>query len=201
MLKGLLAGLLLFVIALSPPVIAADSPVSQQALVSLLQGGGYNLYVRHAATSTEMMDQRPVVFSRCNDQRNLSNEGRQDARRIGLAFTRLGIPVGQVHSSPFCRCKDTARLAFGRFEIDPQLLFSFGLNKVRREQASTYLASVLAQPPQPGTNTVLVSHSANLDGATGVWPESEGGVYIFRPAPSGGAEYLGVILPADWSTL
>ena len=126
-----------------------------------------------------------MVFSQCEGQRNLSRQGRQDATQLGQAFTRLGIPVGQVRTSPFCRCKDTARLAFGRFEIDQQLLFSFGLSKVQRTQASSYLATILAQLPEVGTNTVLVSHSANLDGATGIWPEVEGGVYIFQPQPEG----------------
>lgn len=201
MLKGLLAGLFVLAITLGTTLAASDNLTDQKQLVSLLQQGGYNLYIRHAATSKEVMDQRPVVFSHCDGQRNLSRNGRQDATEIGQAFTRLGIPVGPVHTSPFCRCKDTAQLAFGRFQVNQQLLFSFGLNKARRDQASIYLSRVLAQPPPAGTNTVFVSHSANLDEATGVWPDSEGGVYIFRPQSDGSPEYLGVITPAHWPTL
>lgn len=201
MFKGLLTGLLMLLLSLGSTRAAPDDLAARKALVSLLSHGGYNLYIRHATTSTHLMDQRPVVLSNCESQRNLSTQGRLDARTIGQAFTRLGIPVGQVRTSPYCRCKDTAELAFGRFEIDPQLLFSFGLDKARRDQASAYLARELAKLPPAGRNQVLVSHSANLDGATGVWPDTEGGVYVFRPQPEGGAEYLGVILPADWPTL
>ncbi len=201
MLKGLLGGLLLLVSLISQAQDVSENLVTQKALVTLLQQGGYNIYIRHAATSTEVMDQRPVVLSHCDGQRNLSPQGRQDAAVLGQAFSRLGIRVGQVLTSPFCRCKDTARLAFGRFDIEQRLLFSFGLNKEQRIQASRYLATKLARTPEDGTNTVLVSHSANLDGAAGVWPAIEGGVYIFRPQPEGAVEYLGMIPPAIWPAL
>ncbi len=201
MLKGLISGLLMLVSLISVAQDVPENMATQKALVTLLQQGGYNIYIRHAATSTEVMDHRPVVLSDCKGQRNLSVKGRQDAAALGQAFTRLDIRVGQVLTSPFCRCKDTAQLAFGRFDIEQRLLFSFGLNKEQRIQASRYLATELARTPEAGTNTVLVSHSANLDGAAGVWPVIEGGVYIFRPQPEGAVEYLGMIPPVLWPTL
>src|SRR5207247_2594884 len=49
----------------------------------------------------------------CSTQRNLSEEGRAQARRVGAAFAARGIPIGRVLSSQWCRCLETARLAFG----------------------------------------------------------------------------------------
>jgi broad specificity phosphatase PhoE len=52
----------------------------------------------------------------CSTQRNLDDNGRAQARRVGEAFKANGLTVGPVLSSPRCRCLDTARLAFGRVE-------------------------------------------------------------------------------------
>src|SRR5437899_11568440 len=52
----------------------------------------------------------------CSTQRNLDENGRAQARRVGEAFRQHAIAVARVLSSPRCRCLDTARLAFGRVE-------------------------------------------------------------------------------------
>jgi broad specificity phosphatase PhoE len=62
----------------------------------------------------------------CATQRNLSAEGRAHARRIGEAFRKMQIPVGRVLSSPWCRCVETAKLAFGGAEVSEPLSNLFG---------------------------------------------------------------------------
>ena len=57
----------------------------------------------------------------CSTQRNLSEEGRAHARRIGEEFRRRRIPVERVLSSPWCRCLETARLAFGKAKVSSAL--------------------------------------------------------------------------------
>ncbi len=54
----------------------------------------------------------------CSSQRNLDENGRAQAARIGEAFRKNAIAVGKVLSSPRCRCLDTARLAFGSVVTD-----------------------------------------------------------------------------------
>ena len=44
-----------------------------------------------------------------------------DARRVGATFRTRGISLGRVLSSPWCRCLETARLAFGGAEVWPAL--------------------------------------------------------------------------------
>ena len=53
----------------------------------------------------------------CATQRTLTDAGRADAKRVGAAFQTRAIPVSRVLSSPWCRCLETARLAFGRAEV------------------------------------------------------------------------------------
>jgi len=50
----------------------------------------------------------------CANEVNLSTRGIEQAKRIGEAFRAHGIEVGEVLSSPYCRCVDTGKLAFGR---------------------------------------------------------------------------------------
>ena len=73
----------------------------------------------------------------CARQRNLNAEGRRQARAIGTALRRLDIPVGEVVTSPYCRTRDTARLAFGRLRSSTALL------------SADYLTSPSARERQP----------------------------------------------------
>jgi hypothetical protein len=88
---------------------AAESKLGDQ-----LRRGGVVLAIRHAATDFSKPDQDPVDLKDCRTQRNLSAAGRRDARRIGQGARRLQLRIGAVLSSPFCRTRETARLAFGR---------------------------------------------------------------------------------------
>ena len=57
---------------------------------------------------------------------------------------------------------------------------------------------MLTVVPERGSNTVLVSHSANLFEAAGIFPKPEGVAIVFRPLPGGRFEALARILPDDW---
>jgi hypothetical protein len=78
--------------------------------VKALAEGGHTVYFRHAITDRTQADRPNFVASDCAMQRNLSEEGRTQARRIGAAISRLRIPVGEVIASPYCRTMQTARL-------------------------------------------------------------------------------------------
>ena len=86
-----------------------------QRSCSALQEGGYVIYFRHADTGPASPEPAPVDLQRCETQRNLNEHGRNQARQIGEQFRRLRIPVGEVLTSEFCRCWQTAELAFGRY--------------------------------------------------------------------------------------
>jgi broad specificity phosphatase PhoE len=67
---------------------------------------------RHAATDFSKPDRDPVVVSDCSTQRNLSAQGRADARAIGRGVRQLALPVGKVYASAYCTL-ETARLRSG----------------------------------------------------------------------------------------
>lgn len=178
--------------------IATSDPAD---LVALLKRGGLILYVRHAATNLEQADQDVTDLTRCDLQRNLSDQGRQESRTMASAISRFEIPIGQVLSSPYCRTIDTAEIVFGRYEIVDDLRATFFANEAETERINQVLHGLLGQPPGAGLNTVIVGHTANLDDVTSIWPEPEGVAHVFRPLGSDGFEHLGWIEPSDWADL
>jgi len=172
-----------------------------EALVKTLRQGGHIIYLRHAQTDRDQVDLDRSNLDNCATQRNLSQAGRAQALSIGESIRTLNIPIGKVISSPFCRCKHTAELAFTKTEISYDLRFGLGTNKQETTLLAQALKRMLATPPENKTNTVLVSHTANLKEATGIWPEPEGAAYIFRPLPNNDFQYLGKLNPETWQRL
>ena len=99
----------------------------------------------------------------------------------------LGIPIGEVLSSELCRTRETAELAFGRTTLMPDLT-SFGTteSEMEEQERAAALRHLLATPPAPGTNSVLVGHLFNIQAAANISLE-EGEAAIFSPATSSGS--------------
>lgn len=170
-------------------------------LVSQLQNGGLIMYVRHAATNHDEADKNISDLSRCDLQRNLSEQGKEESRTMAEAMARFEMPIGQVFSSPYCRTIDTAVMAFGRYHVVDDLRATFFTNKEETDRINEALRLLLSREPELGNNTVIVGHTANLDDVTQVWPKPEGVVHVFRPLGENGFEHLGRITPMDWLTL
>lgn len=184
--------------ASAPAVVENITHEAWQALLPELQKGGYVFFFRHAATRLDQEDSQPVVRGDCHSQRNLSDEGRRFATLVGQVFRRDQIPVGRVLSSPFCRCLDTARLAFAIPEVSDDLFFAIGLGRSERQAKGAALRRLLMERPKAGSNVVIVAHTANLEEAMGLWPKPEGAGYLFRPDGQGGVAVLGRLAPELW---
>lgn len=105
------------VLLLASTVLAFPSlAVADEPLWALMRGGGQIILMRHAVTTPGVGDPVGFRLEDCSTQRNLTDAGREDARRVGVTFRARGIPVGRVLSSSWCRCHETARLAFGAAE-------------------------------------------------------------------------------------
>ena len=170
-------------------------------IVDDLRQGGYVIFLRHAKTDWSQMDIEPFDFTSCSGQRNLSEEGRSQAERIGEAYRALDIPVAEVISSPFCRCKDTAELAFVSYELEEDLQHvPYRENREgRRKMQYLYdsLDEMLARVPPSGQNTVLVGHSPNLISRVDIRHLPEGNTVVFKPDGMGSSELIGMIFPKD----
>ena len=188
----------------SGDVLAQDKPpaptMDMPSLVRALQNGGYVIYFRHAATDQSMPDSDRLDLKNCATQRGLSEKGREEARVIGKAFSALGIKVSSVLSSPYCRCIDTAKIAFGRVTVVQDLEFAISKNEAETKRLGAVLRKYLGARPERGTNTVIVAHSANLKESVGIWPQPEGAAYFFQPHGEG-TKYVARVGPEEWPEL
>jgi phosphohistidine phosphatase SixA len=91
---------------------AQAEPETAQRIEQALRAGGVVLAARHALAPGNF-DPPGFKLGDCSTQRNLSDEGRAQARRLGDWVRARGLSPAQVRSSPWCRCEETARLAFG----------------------------------------------------------------------------------------
>lgn len=171
---------------------AACPAFASTALIDALRDGGHVVYFRHAATTWSGIDSIDWPRER---QRLLSPRGIEDSRRIGAAWRRHGLPVGEILSSPFARCRDMAELAFGRVEERMELLGLLS-DDAGRPARIAYLRGRLSAVPTGG-NRVIVSHRSNIAKVAGVALE-EGDAAILRPDGTG-FQVLGVLRPGDWA--
>jgi broad specificity phosphatase PhoE len=164
---------------LLPAAAAAD-----EALWKLLQGGGQVVLIRHALTDPGVGDPPGFLLADCKTQRNLSDAGRAEARRLGRAFKARAVPVARVLASPWCRCIETAQLAFGGSQSEPALGNLFGRAENRERQLAAFRKLVAAAPKQG--NLVLVTHGSTTLAFTGVSP---GTAELVIVTPEGGGAY------------
>jgi phosphohistidine phosphatase SixA len=181
--------------------VAAGAPSADPRLGAELKRGGLVLVLRHAATDFSKPDEDPVVLGDCSTQRNLSARGRVDAYAIGYHARRLGVRVGTVLASPYCRTLETARLAFGRARPSRALLNTITAKHDaawRRQMRA--VRRLFGTRPKPGTLTALVTHGSVVVDATRL-ELLEGETLVFRPLGNSRFRLIGRILPADWRLL
>ena len=189
------AFVLVALLCFAAPVAAQPDP----SIAPRLREGGYVLYVRHASTDFSQNDAGMTSYEDCSSQRNLTDKGRAEARNIALHIKRLGIPVGEVLASPYCRTMETARLAFGKATASNDVRGG----PVRSDDPKRYenLVRLLSSPVAPGENRVISSHGNPFQAVAGPPYLAEGEIAIVRP--EGGTRFTVVarIRLEDWSSL
>ena len=147
-------------------------------LADALRKGGYVLYFRHTATDFSQPDMAMTTYEDCGTQRNLSDEGRRQAREIGANFRELKIPVGDVLASPYCRTMEVARLAFDKAVATPAVR---GATVGGEADRYADLRALLALPVSGGTNRVISGHGNPFRAIAGAPHLSEGEMVVIRP--------------------
>ena len=142
-------------------------PGPAQDMATLARQGGV-LLIRHASTEPGLGDPPGFRLGQCSTQRNLSDAGRTEAHAMGEWFRRHGLQPQGVRSSQWCRCQDTARLAFGRVEDWPALNSTFA-GQGEPEQQLRELRERLRRLPS-GALEVWVTHQVIMTALTGAYP-------------------------------
>ncbi len=157
-----------------------------RALVNALRAGGYIIYFRHTSTDFGQNDERMTGYEDCASQRNLTDQGRDEARAVGASLRELGIPVGDVLASPFCRTMETAQLMFGRAAATPSVR---GGRKL------------LGMPVARGANLVIVSHGNPFRAVVGGAYLAEGEAAIIKAEASGTFSVVAHVRKDEWKSL
>lgn len=177
-----------------------EGPLSGERLVEALRDGGYVVVVRHTATEQGGVDD-PTTPTDCAPQRELTDVGRQQARDLGKAVRDLGVPIGRVVASPYCRTRETAELAFGAgVTVDEVLLPLPGTGKPGNDEAIVKVKELLGEPIPDGENTFVVTHISVIEPVTGATPE-EGGSTVFAVEGDGAFRVVADVPPGGWAKL
>jgi phosphohistidine phosphatase SixA len=204
---GRLAAVLILTVAASIPTSALaqerDSrpwqerigALDDRSMLAALRAGGLVLACRHGITPDGVQDESETDRAR---QRNLSEEGRQQARAIGRAVRAARVGICPVFSSPIYRARETAELAFGDTAIVVSRL-------LRGNQPRDELMALFLEDPPEGQNKVLMTHQGTLYPIFTMFrrPEiREGDCVVLRPNFAAGTfEVVGKLGLEDWERL
>ena len=126
-------------------------------LINQLEVGGKLIFIRHAYAPGSG-DPDNFNLNDCSTQRNLSKEGQRQAKYIGEFFRNNKVKIDKVLSSEWCRCKETAKIAFKNFSTNSFLnsFYSskFAKNKDKQVKAfNNYIKDLGSKK-----NLILVTH-------------------------------------------
>jgi phosphohistidine phosphatase SixA len=174
----LLLALTLGALALSN---GSANAASDEAAWNALRAGGIAIF-RHA-NAPGVGDPPDMRLDDCSTQRNLDEEGRVQARRIGDAFRSRNIQMGAVLASQWCRATETAELAFpGLVRVEP--VFNSFFDEQQAGESQTEAARRLLVDWR-GPGALFVStHQVNITALTGLVPASGEGIVV-RPSDDG----------------
>ena len=127
----------------------------------LLKEGGKLIFIRHAIAPG---GGDPVDFDilRCETQRNLSKEGIAQSKNIGKFFSENNIQIDKVLSSEWCRCKQTAKYAFNKYETRSFLNSFFSAKFASNKNNQIYDLKKYIKEWSGDNNLVLVTHYVTI---------------------------------------
>ena len=135
-------------------LVKADS---KKNIIENLQAGGKLIFIRHAYAPGGGDPENFNIYD-CSTQRNLSESGRIQSTKIGNFFRENRIKIENVYSSEWCRCKETASLAFKNFETKNFLnsFFSSKFAQNKNKQIRDFQKFLLDWDEK--TNLIFVTH-------------------------------------------
>lgn len=175
-------------LAVGVPTARAD-----EAVLKLLAGGGHALVLRHAKVEDHARAAVLDPDGNCANESNLSEEGRAQARRLGRMLERASVRFELVLTSPYCRARDTARLAFGGATVDASLSPLDLVPQAQAQARTQALAQRLARHAGRGS-VALVTHRPNVMMLT-LELVDEGEAIVARIREDGDLDVVGRLRP------
>ena len=134
--------------------IKADS---ENQILDILEKGGNLIFIRHAYAPGGG-DPDNFNINDCSTQRNLSDEGKEQSKKIGKFFEENKIPISLVISSEWCRCKETAYIAFQNYETKKFLNSFYSKKYVKNKKSQLDKLREYIDNWNSDKNLVLITH-------------------------------------------
>ena len=122
-----------------------------------LQEGGKLIFIRHAYAPGSG-DPNNFNLNDCFTQRNLNEDGRRQAQYIGEFFKEKKIKIDKVLSSEWCRCKETAKIAFKDFSTKSFLNSFFSAKYAKNRDKQIEALNDYIQKFKSNKNLILITH-------------------------------------------
>jgi len=181
---------------------AAPAQTLSGDLVGNLQKGGYVFVMRHTSSPTTLPDKSSAAPGNDKLERQLDENGQKTAREMGASIKGLHIPLGDVLSSPTYRARETVRFAaFANMKTFDELGDGgLGMAVQSPAAAAAWLRTKSQEAPRAGTNTLIVTHAPNIQGAFGQSANgiADGEMMVFKPDGKGGATLVARLKIEDW---
>jgi len=138
--------------------LAQASDLSQK-----LQSSDYVLLMRHTL-APGVGDPANYSLEDCKTQRNLNAEGKAQAVFVGEWLKKQGVKNAELHSSVWCRCKDTAALLnFGEYKVEPALASFFDDMSKAKESNLKLQRFIAGKMKSKGDKAlIMVTHHVNI---------------------------------------
>ena len=126
-------------------------------LMNQLKDGEKLIFIRHAYAPGSG-DPNNFNLNDCSTQRNLSEDGRKQAQKIGEFFKKNQINIEKVFSSEWCRCKETAEIAFEDYSTKNFLNSFYSAKYIKNKTKQIEELSDYVRHFKSGQNLVFVTH-------------------------------------------
>ena len=126
-------------------------------LINQLEDGGKLIFIRHAYAPGHG-DPNNFNLNDCSTQRNLNYQGREQAKYIGEFFRKNKINIDKVLSSEWCRCKETAKIAFKNFSTNSFLNSFYSSQYAKNKEKQINLLNEYIKKFKSKNNLILITH-------------------------------------------
>ena len=126
-------------------------------LINQLEDGGKLIFIRHAYAPGNG-DPNNFNLNDCSTQRNLNYQGRKQAKYIGEFFRKNKINIDKVLSSEWCRCKETAKIAFKNFSTNSFLNSFYSSQYAKNKEKQINSLNEYIEKFKSKNNLILITH-------------------------------------------
>ena len=135
----------------------SNNVIADQSVIKELQKGGKIVFIRHSLAPGNG-DPDNIDLKKCDTQRNLNQEGIEQSKKIGILFSNNNILIDKVLSSEWCRCKETAKIAFDDYSTNSFLNSFYSSKYAKNKDKQIKELNNYIKKYKSNENLILVTH-------------------------------------------